>query len=62
MSAEDVTVMEVNGTAVVTFIRSGDLSSGSKFNVTVVPGSATSRKLSNYHPMYECTHAWLMPG
>ena len=62
MSAEDVTVMEVDGTAVVTFTRFGDLSLGSRFNIAVVPGSATSRKLSNYHPMYECTHAWLMPG
>ena len=43
--AEDVTVMEMDGVAVVTFIRTGDLSSGSRFNIRLVPGFATSRKL-----------------
>ena len=45
MSAEDVTVKEMDGIAVVTFTRTGDLSSESRFNVRLVSESATSRKL-----------------
>ena len=43
--AEDVTVMEIDGVAVVTFIRTGDLSYESRFNIRLKPGSAISRKL-----------------
>ena len=53
MRVADVTVMEADGRAVVTFIRSGDISSGSRFTVDVVPGTATTRKLPTIH---ECTH------
>ena len=45
LRVENVTVMESDGTAVVTFTRSGDISSGSRFIVEVVPGTATTRKL-----------------
>ena len=61
LRAEDVIVVEMDSEAVVVFTRFGDLSRGSRFNVRLMPGSATSRKLP-YHSMYECTRAWLLPG
>ena len=51
VSAENVTVMEMDGVAVVTFTRTGDLLLGSRFNVTLMSGSAISRKLHTcYYP------------
>ncbi len=41
----DVTVLEMNGVAVVTFTRAGDLSLLSRFNVRLMSGSASSCKL-----------------
>ena len=45
--AQDVIVMEIDGVAVVTFTRTGDLGKASRFTVRLAPGSATSRKLPN---------------
>ena len=43
--AEDVTVLESDGVAVVTFTRTGNLGAGSRFNIRLMPGSAVSRML-----------------
>ena len=48
----DVTVLEMNGVAVVTFTRAGDLTLLSRFNVRLMSGSASSCKLHIPNTLY----------